>query len=85
MEPGPLLVEEWVQEDHITLARYDDYWGEASTPDKVIYEVIPDTSAAFLALQAGDIDGLSMWASPSPDDIEAAKSDPNLQVIYNPA
>ena len=81
---GPLLVEEWVQEDHITLARYDDYWGDAATPDKVIYQVIPDTSAAFLALQAGDIDGLSMWASPSPDDIEAAKSDPNLQVLYNP-
>ena len=81
---GPLMVEEWVQEDHITLARYDDYWGEAATPDKVIYQVIPDTSAAFLALQAGDIDGLSMWASPSPDDIEAAKSDPNLQVVYNP-
>ena len=81
---GPLMVEEWVQEDHITLARFDDYWGDLATPDKVIYRVIPDTSAAFLALQAGDIDGLSMWASPSPDDIEAAKSDPNLQVIYNP-
>ena len=81
---GPLMVDEWVQEDHITLARFDDYWGDAATPDKVIYQVIPDTSAAFLALQAGDIDGLSMWASPSPDDIEAAKSDPNLQVLYNP-
>jgi peptide/nickel transport system substrate-binding protein len=81
---GPLMVEEWVQEDHITLARFDDYWGDAPTLDKIIYQVIPDTSAAFLALQAGDIDGLSMWASPSPDDIEAAKSDPNLQVIYNP-
>ncbi len=81
---GAFMLDEWVQEDHITLARNDDYWGDAPTLDKIIYRVIPDTSAAFLALQAGDIDGLSMWASPSPDDIEAAKSDPNLQVLYNP-
>ena len=81
---GPFEVTEWIQEDHITLGRFDDYWGDAATLDEIVYTVIPDTSAAFLALQAGDIDALSMWASPSPDDIEAAKSDPNLQVVYNP-
>ena len=82
---GPFMVDEWVKEDHLTLARFDDYWGEIPTLDKIIYRVIPDTSAAFLALQAGEIDVLSLWASPGPDDIEAAKQDPNLQVIYNPA
>jgi peptide/nickel transport system substrate-binding protein len=81
---GPFMVDEWVKEDHLTLARFDDYWGEAPTLDKIIYRVIPDTSAAFLALQAGEIDALSMWASPSPDDINAAMDDPNLQVVYNP-
>ncbi len=81
---GPFMVDEWVKEDHLTLARFDDYWGEAPSLDKITYRVIPDTSAAFLALQAGEIDALSMWASPSPDDILAAKDDPNLQVIYNP-
>ncbi|MFQ5924324.1 MAG: ABC transporter substrate-binding protein, partial [Anaerolineales bacterium] len=81
---GPFMVDEWVKEDHLTLARFDDYWGPAPSLGKITYRVIPDTSAAFLALQSGDIDVLSMWASPSPDDIEAAKDDPNLQVIYNP-
>jgi peptide/nickel transport system substrate-binding protein len=82
---GPFMVEEWVKEDHLTLVRYDDYWGEMPTLKRVQYRVIPDTSAAFLALQAGDIDMLSLWASPGPDDIEVAKQDPNLQVVYNPA
>ena len=82
---GPFVVEEWVKEDHITLAKNPDYWGEPATVDTLIYRVIPDTSAAFLALQSGDIDALSLWASPSPDDIAVAKEDPNLQVIYNPA
>jgi peptide/nickel transport system substrate-binding protein len=82
---GPFMVEEWLKEDHLTLVRYDDYWGLKPTLKRIEYRVIPDTSAAFLALQAGDIDVLSLWASPSPDDIAVAKEDPNLQVVYNPA
>ncbi len=82
---GPFMLSEWVKEDHITLTKNDNYWGEPATIDTLIYRVIPDTSAAFLALQAGDIDGLSLWASPGADDIAAAQDDPNLQVVYNPA
>jgi peptide/nickel transport system substrate-binding protein len=81
---GPFKVDEWVKEDHLTLARNDDYWGELPTLDKIVYRVIPDTTAAFLALQAGDIDMQSMWAVAS-DDIAVAESDPNLKVAYNPA
>ena len=81
---GPFKVEEWVKEDHLTLARNDDYWGELPTLDQIIYRVIPDTSAMFLALQAGDIDMQSMWAV-SPDDIATAEGDPNLKVAFNPA
>ncbi len=82
---GPFMVTEWVKEDHITMTKFEDYWGEPATIGTLIYRVIPDTSAAFLALQSGDIDVLSLWASPSPDDVAAALEDPNLQVVYNPA
>lgn len=82
---GPYMLEEWVKEDHITLTRNEDYWGEKGISKKIVYRVIPDTSAAFLALQAGEVDMLSLWASPGPGDIEVAKSDPNLKVVYNPA
>ncbi|MFC1923412.1 ABC transporter substrate-binding protein, partial [Chloroflexota bacterium] len=81
---GPFMVDEWVKEDHLTLARNDDYWGELPTLDKIVYRVIPDTSAMFLALQAGDIDMQSMWAV-TPDDIAVAESDENLTVAFNPA
>jgi peptide/nickel transport system substrate-binding protein len=81
---GPFMVKEWVKEDHLTLARNDNYWGEMPTLDEIVYRVIPDTSAAFLALQAGEIDMLSLWASPSPDEIAQAQADPNIQVVYNP-
>lgn len=81
---GAFMVKEWVKEDHLTLARNDNYWGEMPSLDEIVYRVIPDTSAAFLALQAGEIDMLSLWASPSPDEIAQAQADPNIQVIYNP-
>jgi peptide/nickel transport system substrate-binding protein len=81
---GPFMVSEWVKEDHLTLARFDDYWGEAPTLDNIVFRVIPDTSAAFLAFQSGEVHVLSLWASPGADDIAAALEDPTLQVIYNP-
>jgi peptide/nickel transport system substrate-binding protein len=81
---GPYKVGEWVKEDHLNLDRNDDYWGELPTLDTIVYRVIPDTTAAFLALQAGEIDMQSMWAV-TPDDIATAQGDPNLKVMFNPA
>ncbi len=81
---GPFKVEEWVKEDHLTLARNDDYWGDPPTLDQIVFRVIPDTTASFLALQSGDIDVQSMWAV-TPDDIAVAEADENLKVEFNPA
>jgi peptide/nickel transport system substrate-binding protein len=46
--------------------------------------VIPDPNAAFLALQSGEIDMITEWASPGPDQLAQAEADPNIQVLYNP-
>jgi peptide/nickel transport system substrate-binding protein len=81
---GPFKLEEWVKEDHITLVRNEDYWGEMPTLERITFRVIPDSSAAFLALQAGEIDMITEWASPGPDQLAEAEADPNLQVLYNP-
>lgn len=81
---GPFKVEEWVKEDHLTLVRNEDYWGEKPTLQRITFRVIPDASAAFLALQAGDIDMITEWASPGPDQLKEAEADPNIQVLYNP-
>jgi len=81
---GPYKVGEWVKEDHLNLDRNEDYWGEMPTLDTIVYRVIPDVTAAFLALQSGDIDMVSMWAVAS-DDIAVAEADENLKVSYNPA
>ncbi len=52
---GPFKFVEWVEDDHITVEANMDYWAGAPSIDRIIWRVIPDDSARFLALQAGDI------------------------------
>ena len=54
---GPFEFVEWVPGDHITLARFEDYWQEGIPYlDEVVFKFIPDPSAALAALLAGDVD-----------------------------
>lgn len=79
---GPYKFVEWVEGDSITVEANADYWGGPPPTSKIIWRVIPDDSARFLALQAGDIHGLEQATV---EDLATAESDPNLQVITRPA
>jgi len=79
---GPFKFVEWVEGDHITVEAYDDYWGGRPSIDEIVWRVIPDDSARYLALRAGDIHALEQATA---EDIEAADADPNLYVMARPA
>jgi len=79
---GPYKFVEWVEGDSITVEANADYWGGEPPTKKIIWRVIPDDSARFLALQAGDIHGLEQATV---EDLATAEGDPNLQVITRPA
>jgi len=79
---GPFKFVEWVEGDHITVDANTDYWGGAPTVDQIVFRVIPDDSARFLALQAGDIHALEQAVV---EDLDAAEADPNLFVETRPA
>ena len=53
---GPYMLEEWVMDDHITLVRNENYWGEAPFYDKVTFRVIPEESSRLNELIAGNVD-----------------------------
>jgi len=74
---GPFKFVEWVEDDHITVEANEDYWAGTPTVDRVIWRVIPDDSARFLALQAGDIDAMEQAGI---EDIRTAEADPNLYI-----
>jgi len=75
---GPFKFVEWVKDDHITLEKFDGYWGEKPKIDKLIFKVIPDASVRLLELQKGTVDGIEF---PNPDDLEKIKSDTNLTLL----
>ena len=53
---GPFRFVEWIQDDHVTLARNDAYYGVVSAVDEFIFRVLSDDTAVFNALEAGEID-----------------------------
>ena len=79
---GPFKFVEWVEGDHITVEANDDYWGGRPKIDQIIWRVIPDDSARFLALKAGDIHGLEQAVI---EDLQAAEADPDLSIVTRPA
>jgi len=79
---GPYMLEEWVPKDQITVAAYPDYWGDPPATPTIVFRVIPDGTARFLALQSGEIDGMNQV---NPEDIATAEGDPNVKVVLEPA
>ncbi len=79
---GPFKFVEWVEGDHITIEANTDYWGGAPTVDQIVFRVIADDSARFLALQAGDIHGFEQAVV---EDLVTAEAADDLYVMTRPA
>jgi ABC-type transport system substrate-binding protein len=78
---GPFRFVSWTKDDNIVLERNPDYWGQKAYLDRVIFKVIPDPTARYLSLKKGEVDLIDF---PSPQDIPAIKSDPNLKIVQQP-
>ncbi|CUR55738.1 exported hypothetical protein [metagenome] len=62
---GPWVIESWKRGVSVTLVPNENYWGEKPHLDKVIFQFLPDTAAAFQALRSGQVDAL--YPSPQLD------------------
>ncbi|RLD04928.1 MAG: hypothetical protein DRI32_04875, partial [Chloroflexi bacterium] len=79
---GPYKFVEWVEGDSITLEANADYWNGAPPTPNLVMKVIADDSARFLALKAGDIQGLEQAVV---EDLDAAEAADDLYVMTRPA
>lgn len=55
---GPFKFVEHLPEQRLVMEKFEDYWSEEGKAhiDKVEFRIIPDSEAAFLSFQAGEID-----------------------------
>lgn len=75
---GPYRFAEWVQGDHLTIEKYDGYWGEPAKNDGVTFRFFQDTTALNNALLTGDLD--LVIAEDSPDQLVQFEDDPDFTI-----
>ncbi len=64
-----------MQDDHLTVERNDDYWGDKPYYQEQTFRFIPDANARETALRAGEIDIATGLA---PANLDSLKADPAL-------
>jgi peptide/nickel transport system substrate-binding protein len=76
---GPFRLDQWVQGDRIVLSAFDGYWGDKPALRTATFRFIPDPTAAFAAMMAGDVDAFPNF--PAPETLPQLQADPRFQVI----
>lgn len=77
---GPFRFQRWRKGASVTLIRNDEYWGTRAPLDQIDFVFIPDPTAAFAALMAGDVDGFPNY--PAPENLAMIESDDRFQTLY---
>jgi len=80
---GPYKFVEWVNDDHVTLERNENYWGEIpGNVTRIELVIIPDVSARLAALQSGEIDA---YENPSVDTLPVIEGTDGLRIELRPS
>ncbi|MEI5908536.1 ABC transporter substrate-binding protein [Bacillus spongiae] len=80
---GPFQFVEWKRNDKVVIEKFDDYWNEGYPKvDQVVFKSIPDNTARYNALKAGEID---LADGINPTDGESVEADDSLQLFKRPS
>ena len=66
---GPFVLQAFMPDDHVTLARNENYWGDKANLSTLVFPVIKETTSRLLELQAGTMNGIDNFA---PHDFPSA-------------
>ena len=76
---GPFTFVEWVQGDHLTLARNTNYWrSDRPYVDSIVINVVRDVVAMATRLEAGALDAIN---APSLEDFVRLKADAKVRGV----
>ncbi|GAB5377282.1 MAG: ABC transporter substrate-binding protein [Acuticoccus sp.] len=77
---GPFRFAAYEKQQHTTVERFADYWGDAPALDTIVYRFIPDHNSRTIALETGEID---VSINPLPADVRRLEGGA-LQVFAEP-
>lgn len=75
---GPFVFIDRIEGDSITLEKNQSYWGTPVALERATFRFISDPTAAFGALQAGDVDAFPFF--PAPETVAQFQNDPRFTV-----
>jgi peptide/nickel transport system substrate-binding protein len=80
---GPYTFVEWVQGDHVTIAKNKNYW-QSGRPylDSIVIRIFAGDQPGTLAMEGGTLDLLRSGAIP---DVARLKNDPAYQIMVHPS
>lgn len=76
---GPFKFSRWRKGASATLIRNDDYWRARPALDQINFIFIPDPTAAFAALMAGDVDGFPNY--PAAENLGLIERDERFKIV----
>ena len=79
---GPFMFGDYLQDDHLTLNRFDGYWGDAPKLETIKFRFIKENSQAMIALETGEVDLVLDVPALSIPDIENSS---DFKIIDNMA
>lgn len=70
---GPFKFVEWVQGDHLTIERFDDYWKKGERVKKITYKPVPENGSRVAMLKTGEASVIYPLPAQNLKELEANK------------
>jgi peptide/nickel transport system substrate-binding protein len=78
---GPFKFNSWEPGVAVNLEANEDYWGEPTNLEAVIFRPFTEDQTRLAALQTGEV---NLIVDLPPDNVEGLESDPNIDVLKQP-
>ena len=77
---GPFKFVEYVQDSHVILEANPEYFKQPPSIDRLVFRIIPDASAALIALEGGEVDVIDEALGIPPSELGRLRNNPDLDV-----
>ena len=79
---GPFRFVEYRASDHLTVSRFDGYWGGRALLPGLVFRFVPDPATRVLSLRAGEVDVVNEFPREVPDALVVRSPVSGYEALY---